>query len=62
MVWTIVAEEKEGIGMDVLLSILDTQGLITLLEIGFGKIFKPFGGVVGEDNIFCFCLYIYISI
>ena len=62
MVWAIITEEKEGIGMDVFLGVLDAQGLITLLEIIFGEIFKAFGGVVGEDNVFCFGLNISISI
>ena len=62
MVWAVVAEEKEGIGVDVFLGVLDAQGLISLLEIGFGEIFKALGGVVGEDNVFCFRLDIYISI
>lgn len=62
MVWAIVAEEKEGIGVDVFLSVLDAQGLITLLEIGCGKIFKTLGGVVGEDHVFCFCLCIHVNV
>lgn len=48
--------------MDILLSVLDAQGLVPLLEFVFSKILKAFGGVVGEDDVCCFCLYMSVSI
>ena len=55
-VWTIVPKKKEGIVVDIIVCIPDTQCFIHVCEVAIGKIFVSFGGIVGEDEVFGFGL------
>lgn len=56
---TVVAKEQNCVIMNLLLLVDDAQDVISLLEVGIGKVLIALIGIVCEDNIFCFCLQIF---
>lgn len=53
-VWTVISKQDQGIIMDILLLILDTQYFVYSVEVCFNVVLITLIRIVGEDDIVCF--------
>jgi hypothetical protein len=53
-VWTVMSQQYQGIIMDLLLLILDTEDVIRIVEVGFNIVFIALVPIVGENDVLGF--------